>query len=150
MLAPVGTRSRPVNRARGAAAVVLAAVLAGCGETTPTYEQQVVSTLTRFDRATAQRDYRTICDELLTPELLEDIRSVGLPCAVALREALEEVRDPSMSVGQVAITGPRATADVRTSATGQAPSSDVVQLVRVDGGWRIAALGAAVGGRPPG
>jgi len=39
---------------------------------------------------------------------------------------------------------------VRTSAEGQAPSTDTVQLRRVDGGWRISSLaGTAEPGPAP-
>jgi hypothetical protein len=52
------------------------------------------------------------------------------------------VRDPRLSIGQVTVHGDTATAEVRTSAAGQQPSRDTLQLQRVRGSWRIASLGA--------
>jgi hypothetical protein len=43
-------------------------------------------------------------------------------------------------VGDVRIDGKRATADVRSSAEGQAPSRDTVELERTEDGWRISSL----------
>ena len=60
---------------------------------------------------------------------------------MALQKGFEGVRDPRLSVGAITIKGDRATAEVRTSAAGQAPSQDTVDLVRVGDHWRIASLG---------
>ena len=45
-----------------------------------------------------------------------------------------------LSVGKITVDGDTASAEVRTSAEGQAPSTDTVQLRRVDGSWRISSL----------
>jgi hypothetical protein len=44
------------------------------------------------------------------------------------------------------VKGDRATAEVSTSADGQEPSRDVVELVLVPKGWRVSSL---AGGEPP-
>ena len=44
--------------------------------------------------------------------------------------------------------GDTATAEVRSSAEGQRPSEDTVELVRVDGRWRIASLGDGAAREP--
>ena len=51
------------------------------------------------------------------------------------------MREPRLSVGAVTVDGDTATAEVRSSAAGQEPSEDTVELVRVDDRWRIASLG---------
>ena len=43
-------------------------------------------------------------------------------------------------MGDVTVKGKRATAEVRSSAEGQAPSKDTVELERTDDGWRISSL----------
>jgi hypothetical protein len=121
----------------------LAAGVAGCGGSAPTDEQQVRDVLATFARATEGRDYRTLCDRVLAPKLLSGLKEIGLPCEVALEKSLGEVRHPRLTVGTVTVTGTTATADVRTAAEGQPPSSDRVRLVKVDGAWRISALGEA-------
>jgi hypothetical protein len=127
---------------RGRAAALAAAVLlvAGCGETEPSDEEQVRTTLTAFSRATAAKDYQALCDRLLAPDLIEDLKKIGLPCEIALQQGLGDVRQPRLIVGDVTVKGKSAVAEVRSTAEGQAPSKDTVELIRTDAGWRIASL----------
>jgi hypothetical protein len=128
-----------VRRRLGALALVCCAV-AGCGESKPSDEEQVRTTLTAFSRATAAKDYQALCDRLLAPSLIADLKKIGLPCEIALQQGLGDVRQPRLIVGAVTVKGKNATAEVRTSAEGQAPSKDTVELVRTEAGWRIASL----------
>jgi hypothetical protein len=116
-------------------------VLAGCGDQGPTPEQQVRSTVTEFGRATAAKDYQTLCDRLLAPSLVEEVESVGLPCEVALRQGLGDVREPRLTIGRVQVRDDRASAEIRTSAAGEEPSKDTLELVNLDGAWKISSLG---------
>jgi hypothetical protein len=121
------------------ATLLAAAALAGCGSG-PSDEQQVRQTLADFAHATARKDYRQLCDEVLAPRLVEQVRQIGMPCEKALERGLGDVRDPQVSVGRVVVNGGNASAEVRSSAAGQAPSRDTVELVKVGGRWRIASL----------
>jgi hypothetical protein len=121
---------------------VLLVLATGCGEEGPTPEEQVRTAVTEFGRATAAKDYQALCDRILAPTLVEDVKSIGLPCEVALQQGLGDVNDPRITIGRVRVNGDRATADVRTSATGQEPSRDMLELVRVDGTWKISSLGS--------
>jgi len=125
---------------RGWALLAVAAVLAGCGEKEPTPEEQVRTTLTSFSRATAAKDYQKLCDKLLAPSLVSDLKKIGLPCEIALQQGLGDVRQPRLIVGTVTVDGKKAVAEVQTSAEGQAPSKDSIELERTDAGWRIASL----------
>ena len=98
-----------------------------------------------FGRAIAAKDYARLCDRVLAPSLLVEVEAIGLPCEQALRTALEDLSEPRLTVGEVLVTGDRASAEVRTSAAGQDPSSDVLQLERIGDAWRIASLGSAGG-----
>ena len=136
---------RPMRHVRGrltrlGAVVAFVLVVSGCGENEPTDEEQVRTTLTAFIRATAAKDYQALCDRLLAPSLVDDLKKIGLPCEIALQKGLGEVRQPRLIVGQVTVKGKTALADVRTTAAGQAPSKDAIELVRTDDGWRIASL----------
>ena len=125
---------------RGWALLAVAAVLAGCGEKEPTPEEQVRTTLTSFSRATAAKDYQKLCDKLLAPSLVSDLKKIGLPCEIALQQGLGDVRQPRLIVGTVTVDGKKAVAEVQTSAEGEAPSKDSIELERTDAGWRIASL----------
>jgi len=129
-----------VRRCAAALALVLALPLAGCGESEPTPEEQVRSTLSAFSRATAAKDYQALCDRLLAPSLIADLKKIGLPCEIALQQGLGDVKQPRLIVGNVTVKGKRATAEVRTSAEGQAPSRDTIELQETEEGWRISSL----------
>jgi Putative lumazine-binding len=113
-------------------------VLAGCGG--PSDEQQVRQTVVDFGRAVEKRDYAHICAQLFAARLVEQLQQVNLPCQVALLRSLGSRRDPQLTVGTVKVDGTTASAQIRTSATGEQPSQDTLQLVKVGGHWRISAL----------
>ena len=125
-----------------------ALALAGCGEEGPSDEAQIRGALERFQLATADKDYATLCERVLAPQLIQTVEQIGLPCETALRKGFEDVSDPRISVGTVTVDGDAATAQVRSSAEGQEPSEDTVRLVRVGGDWRIASLGDQAPGAP--
>ena len=126
---------------RGAAlAAALALALAGCGGG-PSDEEKVRQTLDDFGKATQSKDYQALCDRILAPKLIDKLKQVGLPCEVALQQSLGNVQDPRIVVGKITITDDLAKAQVRTSASGQKPSQDTVELVPVDDSWRISSLG---------
>ena len=130
---------RPV---RFLAPALLLLVLVGCGEAGPTPEEQVRTTVSEFGRATAAKDYKTMCSRLLAPDLIEDVEQLGLPCERALKQGLDQVKEPRLTIGAVDIDGTDATAEVRTSAAGEEPSKDTLKLVNVNGTWKIASLGS--------
>jgi len=130
---------------RASLAVVAGLALAGCGDDDdgPPPDRLVRATLADFGRATAAKDYKALCSRILAPALVEQVTSIGLPCEVALRQGLGTVRQPRLTVGRVQVQGDRATAEVRSSAAGQEPSRDTVELQRVAGRWRISSLAGA-------
>jgi hypothetical protein len=134
MLRPVATRPLLL--------VVAVCALAGCGDSGPSDEQQIRSTLAEFERATGARDYQALCDRVFAPKLIATVKQIGLPCELALQKGFEDVEDPRLTVGTITVNDDRATAEVRSSAAGQAPSQDTLELERVEGGWRITSLSA--------
>jgi hypothetical protein len=120
-----------------------ALALAGCGGGGgPNDETQVRDTLRTFAGAVEKHDYQTLCDDVFAPKLLQGLESIGLPCEIALsKSTLAEVKDPQLTVGEVTVDGKSAHAEVKTSSAGRPPSSDTVELVKLQGRWRVAALG---------
>ena len=114
-------------------------LLAGCGGG-PSDTEQVHATVEAFGRATAAKDYQRLCDNLLAPKLIEQVESIGLPCEVALKQGLGDVKAPSLTIGAIKIEGDDATAQVNSTAQGQTPSKDTLKLQRVNGKWKIASL----------
>jgi hypothetical protein len=121
--------------------VLALCVVVGCGESGPSDEEQIRSTLSAFGRATGAHDYTALCERILAPDLVDTVEQIGLPCEQALAKGFEDVRQPQLSVGEVTVKGDTATARVRSSAEGQEPSEDTVDLVRVGDAWRIQSLG---------
>ena len=58
---------------RGWALAALALVVAGCGDSGPSDEEQVRATLTAFTRATAAKDYQALCDRVFAPDLVKKL-----------------------------------------------------------------------------
>ena len=111
----------------------------GCGGR-ESDETKVRATLADFGQAIARRDYQRICDDLFSEALVSEVEK-SLPCEVALRRSeLESLREPKLEVRSVRVRGRQASAQIRSTATGQPPSQDTVQLVREGTGWRIASL----------
>ena len=95
--------------------------------------------LDRYTEATAKKDYQAICDEVLDPALKENAEQYGLPCELAVKPSLEQVKAPKLKVGEVTVDGDRATAVVTTTAANQPASTDTLTLRRITGEWRISA-----------
>ena len=127
--------------------MLLAAGAAGCGSKAakpPSREQQVRSVVTAYGQATARKDVQLICDHLIATRLVAEVEATGLPCELALKTGLAAVRDPRLRIDGLRFERDRALVRVHTTATGQPPSDDTLEL-RHEGrrGWRISALQAA-------
>jgi hypothetical protein len=130
----------PLVRSLHVAALLAVLAGSGCGGGGPSDEQQVRAAVVAFSQATVAKDYDKLCKQLLAPALVEKVKDAGLPCEVALEKGLGGVRDPKLSIGAIKVDGDRATAQVHTSAAGEPPSKDTLQLTKVNGQWRIASL----------
>jgi ketosteroid isomerase-like protein len=106
----------------------------------PNDDKEVAKTLDSYAAATRDKDYQTICDNLYAKDLVDRVRAAGLPCEVALRTGLEDRQNPRLEVLGVEVNGDQALARVRSTAVAEPTSTDLVRLVKEDGGWRIASL----------
>ena len=129
---------RPVRRPI-VAVLAVSGAFAGCGGG-PSETEKVHDVVEAFGKASAAKDYQRLCDDLLAPKLVDEVESAGLPCEVAVKQGLGDVSAPKLTIGTITVSGDAATADVLSSAQGEKPSRDTLQLVRVDSGWRIASL----------
>lgn len=133
---------RPV--AVTAVGTAVAAVLAGCGdgdaEPRPIEgpAKEVAGVIERFERATADHDFATICTDLFTAAVRR--RAGGERCAAVLAERGRRVERPRIVIERIEIRDRAATVRVTTTAGGQARVRDTIRLVREGGRYRIAAL----------
>ena len=121
-----------------AVALVAVAGLSACGGDSD--DDQVRAVVERFADAGAKQDYQRICDELITPALSKKVEEIGLPCEVAFRQGLKDVKKPTLTVRSVKVDGDKALVGVHSTALNQQPSDDTVEVVKVDGEWRISSL----------
>ncbi|HEX8160194.1 MAG TPA: hypothetical protein VF526_22670 [Solirubrobacteraceae bacterium] len=122
-----------------AAIVLVLAIKPGGGDDS----QAVHKTLDRFAQATREKDYQTLCDDLFASALTETIRSVGLPCEIALRTGWGSRQNPQLKVIGVEVNGDQALARTRSTAVGESPADETLRLVRENGSWRLASAPAA-------
>ena len=119
-----------------------AVALSGCGEDDPEpvkgAPKQVARTIARLQLLTERKDFQVICRELFTADARR--RAGGRDCPKLLAETGNDLRAPRIELLSVTIDGERARAKVRTSARGQAPVEDEIELVRERGGYRISSL----------
>jgi hypothetical protein len=98
----------------------------------------VGETVERLERAIARGDWREVCDDLFTASARR--RAGGDACRRLLRSDAEGLRRPRLKILEIEIEGRRAAARVRSSARGQQALTDVIELRRQGGGYRVEAL----------
>ena len=101
--------------------------------------RDVAALVAQLERATRERDFAGICEDILTRAARE--RAGGDECERLVRSAAAGVERPAIEIRRIEVEGRRATVRVRTSARGQARVSDTLALRREDGEWRVEALG---------
>jgi hypothetical protein len=99
----------------------------------------VAAAVNRLERATVERDYASICDDLFTAAARR--RAGGADCARLMRSAAREIEEPSIEITGISVHGTRATVRVRTTAAGQRRVADSLRLRRGPDRWRIEGLG---------
>jgi hypothetical protein len=125
--------------------MAVAAFLAGClgadEETEPVRgaARDIAGVVERLERATAERDFGTVCDDLFTAAARE--RAGGKDCERLTRSAAEDVARPRIEMEAIDIRADGARVEVTTRAAGQAEVPAVLVLRRERGEWRVEALG---------
>ena len=101
--------------------------------------KDVATTIQRFEKATARRDFTTICEQLLASATRRE--AGGDQCPDVLDQRARGVRRPRIRIVTIEVQGNQAQARVRTTAAGQAATTNVIRLVREHGRFRVLALG---------
>jgi hypothetical protein len=120
------------------AAVAAAGALGGCGGQSP--RDQVTSKIQQFVTAAADRNYATICNQVLAPALLTRLAVGGVSCPQAMQIGFGAVSRPTLSIGKITVSGSHASVIALSTAHGQIASLDTVELTKTSKGWRIASL----------
>jgi hypothetical protein len=126
------------RRIATASGVVVSTLTLGACGTTP--QDAIKAKVQQLAQAVGQRDYATICQQILDPSLVDRLVRNGIPCQEGMRLALGGTRQPEVSVGKVVIRGSRAWAITLTAAQGQRATLTAIALRRKSNGWRITSL----------
>jgi hypothetical protein len=101
--------------------------------------REVAGVIERLQTATARRDFTTICDHLLAATTRK--QAGGAECPAVLGARARGVSHPRIVIKNIEVDGPEAQVTVRTTATGQDATTDVIRLVRENGHFRVISLG---------
>jgi hypothetical protein len=129
-----------------ASALLICVLAAGCGgggtskpKPISGPAKEAATVIERLEKATARRDFTTICNDLLASATRK--QAGGASCPDVLDQRARGVRRPHIRIRSIEVTGNQARVRVRTTATGQAAIDDVIRLVRENGQFRVLALG---------
>jgi hypothetical protein len=103
-------------------------------------QQEVVDRIGEFGDATADQDYKTLCEDLLS----KSAQKIGGDCEKTFSQSGAQLKDFEITVKSVEINkdGKNATAVVDvTSNVNKAVQSQDLSLVKEGGEWRIQILG---------
>jgi hypothetical protein len=125
--------------------MAVAAFLTGClgadeeAEPARGAARDIAGVVDRLERATAERDFATVCNDLFTAAARE--RAGGDDCERLTRSAAEGIARPRIVMKSIDIRADGARVEVVTRATGQAEVPSALELRREQGEWKVDALG---------
>jgi hypothetical protein len=131
-------------------AVLIAALLAlaatGCGTTETSdsanefkgEQAAVAEVVDRLAAAGKAGDAERICTDVLSKQLVTELKSAGGDCVSEMDRAIDDASDFNLTVRSVKVNGPNATAQVRQGDAGEIAT---FTFVKEGGGWRASALG---------
>jgi hypothetical protein len=119
--------------------------LAGCSfgdddepEVAPATVRAVELTVAQLERAIARGDWQEVCEDLFTASARR--RAGGRACPRLLRSDAEGLHRPTIRILRIDAEGRRAAVRVRSRSRGQRPITDVIELRRVRGAYRVDSL----------
>ena len=121
--------------------------LSACGSTSsssssPTFtgaKKDVADLVDKLSTAGGRGDAKTICNDVLSKQLVSQINTAGSTCEDEMKDAIRDATDYDLQVREVTVSGNNATAQVRQGDDGKVAT---FTFVKEAGGWRATALGA--------
>jgi outer membrane PBP1 activator LpoA protein len=133
------TLSGPMRRLPLLLALLAALALAGCGQASSESsadkfkgdQKAVAEVVENLQDAGERKDAERICNDILAPSLVAQVKAAGSDCAAQMKASLDDADEYELQ-------GNRAEAEVK----GKGSETATMALVKERGGWRIADLGA--------
>jgi hypothetical protein len=130
------------------APVLLAALaLAGCAQAPPSSvgkfkgaEADVARKVDDLAKAGRTGKPDDICSNILSKELVDQLKDGGTDCATEMQKAIEDADDFDLQVLDVKITGTTATARVRRGDKGP---TETMEFTRENNQWRATSLSSS-------
>ena len=119
--------------------------LAGCGASTQPSsverfrgdERAVAQKIEDLQKAGERREPETICSDILSRTLVQQLKAAGGDCTEEMRKAIEDADDYDLDVREVTIDGSTATATVRR---GDDDPTETMEFTQEGGQWRATSL----------
>jgi hypothetical protein len=126
-----------------AISVVCALPLVACGTTARQTQakrpaQLVADAVSALQHDLGTRNYRDLCEQVFSTQARNAAGGISCPASLARESA--GVKNPSIAIQRIDVNGHSATAQVLTSAAGQAKVPETIELVWENGRFRVSAL----------
>jgi Flp pilus assembly protein TadD len=130
-----------------AIAVALTLGLSGCGATSSKPEtaqekvtKEVTEVVDSLAAAGTRRQAKTICTDILSKQLVAELKSAGGNCEEEMDRAIKDATDYDLQVVSVKANGKTATAQVRQGDKGPVAT---FTFVKEGDAWKASALGSS-------
>jgi hypothetical protein len=126
-------------------ASIAALALSACGQASTagdfTGQEETVATVVEdLSRSGERGEADSICDDLLTQGLQDQVKAGNASCAAEMKKALEDADAFDLEVQDITVSGTRATARVEGADEGEGVMR-TLELEKVGDDWRIASFG---------
>jgi hypothetical protein len=102
-------------------------------------ERAVAQTVEDVEEAARKKDDDRLCKKLLSDSLLAAVKTEGIVCTTAVKDAFNDAGSADLTVEDVSISGDTATAKV-TSGTGSDETTDTLVLEKAGADWKITSM----------
>ena len=128
-------------------AVSLALPVTACGSTQASdsdsefkgEQATVAEVVDRLAAAGKAGDAEKICTDVLSKQLVTELKTAGGDCVTEMDRAIDDASDFNLTVRSVKVNGNNATAQVRQGDSG---TTATFTFVKENGAWRASALGS--------
>ena len=128
-------------------AFAVALALSGCGAAQTSSsskfkgaQKDVADVVDKLATSGRRRDAATICSDILSKQLLAQLKTAGGDCETEMKNAIQDADNYDLQVRSVKVTGASATAQVRQGKDGPVAT---FTFVKENSAWRASALGSS-------